>query len=55
MYANDIVNVTGGTLNSNNATALGTLTAVNVASGRNVLARRQPDAWRDWATQEPSS
>ena len=33
MNGNDIVNVTGGTLNSNNATALGTLTAVNVASG----------------------
>ena len=33
MNANDIVNVSGGTLNSNNATALGTLTAVNVASG----------------------
>ena len=28
-----VVNVTGGTLNSNNATALGSLAAVNVASG----------------------
>ena len=33
MNANDIVNVSGGTLNSNNATALGTLTVVNVAGG----------------------
>ncbi len=33
MNGNDVVNVTGGTLNSNNATALGTLTVVNVAAG----------------------
>ena len=33
MNANDIVNVTGGTLNSNNTTALGTRTTVNLASG----------------------
>ena len=33
MNANDVVNVTGGTLNSNNATALGTLAVVNVAAG----------------------
>jgi autotransporter-associated beta strand protein len=33
MNADDIVNINGGTLKSNNATALGTRTAVNVASG----------------------
>jgi fibronectin-binding autotransporter adhesin len=33
MNAGDIVNVNGGTLNSSNAAALGTLTAVNVAAG----------------------
>ncbi len=33
MNSNDIVNVNGGTLASNNATALGTRTAVNLAAG----------------------
>ena len=40
MNAGDTVNITGGTLNANNATALGTQTAVNVACGADVCARR---------------
>ncbi len=52
--ANDVVNVSGGTLNSNNVTALGTLTSVNVASGA-TLSLGASQTLGAWAMPEPSS